>query len=313
MSWRFPRPGKVSLRIFQTLVSFALLAVLWNAVGGGDALASLAGADPAWLACAFLMMTLQTVLCALRWKITARGLGQRFTFGQAIREYYLAQFVNQSLPGGMVGDAGRALRARHQAGLLRASQGVVFERLSGQVVVFSVMTVTFVVTTLVPGGLYWPIWVRSIMLPLILVGMATPMVFWLGGLFPGPQRRALDSLWDALHASLLSPKVLGWQIVLGVGTTACTLSAFAFCALATGSQLPLTAVLGIVPLILFTMLIPISISGWGLREGAAAALFPVAGAGASDGLAASIAFGLVFVAAVLPGVLPMLKSRRKHV
>jgi hypothetical protein len=49
------------------------------------------------------------------------------------------------------------------------------------------------------------------------------------------------------------------------------------------------------------MLIPISVSGWGLREGAAAALLPIAGATASGGLAASVAFGLTFIAAVLPG------------
>jgi hypothetical protein len=56
-----------------------------------------------------------------------------------------------------------------------------------------------------------------------------------------------------------------------------------------------------VPLILFTMLIPISISGWGLREGAAAALLPLAGRDGQRRLAASIAFGLTFVASVLPG------------
>ncbi|MFP4274670.1 MAG: UPF0104 family protein, partial [Paracoccaceae bacterium] len=49
--------------------------------------------------------------------------------------------------------------------------------------------------------------------------------------------------------------------------------------------------------------IPISISGWGLREGAAAALLPLAGATASDGFAASVAFGLVFTASVLPGLI----------
>ncbi|PIL21445.1 hypothetical protein P775_04605 [Puniceibacterium antarcticum] len=292
------------------MVSIALLAILWRAVGGGDALGSLAGADPVWLTLALVMLSLQTLLSALRWKVTAKALGQRFTVWQAVREYYLAQFINQSLPGGMVGDAGRAVRARHQAGLLRASQGVVFERLSGQVVVFAVMTVTFAVTALAPGGLNWPVWVRSFIVPLIIVGMTAPLVFWLGGMLPGPQRRALDNLWDALHRSLLAPKVLGWQVLLGLGTTACTLSAFAFCARATGTELSLVELLGIVPLILFTMLIPISVSGWGLREGAAAALFPLAGESASDGLAASIAFGLVFVVAVLPGMMPLLKNRR---
>ena len=63
----------------------------------------------------------------------------------------------------------------------------------------------------------------------------------------------------------------------------------------------MSAVLTLVPLVLLTMLIPITISGWGLREGAAAALLPVAGAAASASLAASVTFGLVALVAVLPG------------
>jgi hypothetical protein len=70
--------------------------------------------------------------------------------------------------------------------------------------------------------------------------------------------------------------------------------------------LPLGTLLAIVPLVLFTMLIPLSMSGWGLREGAAAALFPLAGATAAQGFATSVAFGLAFILAVLPGLVPLL-------
>jgi hypothetical protein len=38
-----------------------------------------------------------------------------------------------------------------------------------------------------------------------------------------------------------------------------------------------------------------------LREGAAAALFPVIGATATEGFAASVAFGLMFLVSTLPG------------
>jgi uncharacterized membrane protein YbhN (UPF0104 family) len=99
-------------------------------------------------------------------------------------------------------------------------------------------------------------------------------------------------------------------VALSFATTGCNVAAFALCARAVGAPLPLGAVLGLVPLILFTMLIPLTVAGWGLREGAAAALFPVAGASAEAGLAASIAFGLVFVAAVLPGALGLMRPAR---
>lgn len=308
----FPlRLTRKQMRILQIVVSLGLLGVLWHAVDGAEAARILARADFAWLGAAWVLMSIQTVLSALRWKVTAKRLGQTFSVRKAISEYYLAQVVNQSLPGGMVGDAGRAVRARHQAGLLRASQAVVFERLAGQSVVFAVMAVTFVWTWLMPGGLDWPFYIRSVVGPLILGGLCVPVVFWLTWLLPGPQKRALDDLWYAIYVSLLAPRVLPKQVLLSIATTICNLAAFACCARAIGTELSLAAVTGIVPLILFTMLIPVSISGWGLREGAAATLFPVAGASSSSGLAASVAFGLVFVAAVLPGIIPIL-ARRSH-
>ena len=65
-----------------------------------------------------------------------------------------------------------------------------------------------------------------------------------------------------------------------------------------------------VPLILLTMILPLTVSGWGLREGAAAGLFPLIGASAQAGLAASLAFGLMFLASTLPGLLVLLARRR---
>ena len=56
------------------------------------------------------------------------------------------------------------------------------------------------------------------------------------------------------------------------------------------------------------MVIPITISGWGLREGAAATLLPVGWPHRGRGMAASVAFGLVFLAASLPGVIVMALS-----
>jgi len=62
-------------------------------------------------------------------------------------------------------------------------------------------------------------------------------------------------------------------------------------------------VVTLIPLILTAMLIPLSVAGWGWREGAAAALFPLAGAAPDAGLAASAAFGALMLAAAMPGAL----------
>ena len=108
-----------------------------------------------------LALSVQTVLSALRWKLTARQLGIRLGAGPAIGEYYLSQVVNQSLPGGMIGDAGRAVRSRSQAGLVAAGQAVIFERLAGQIAMFATLTMAFLATLAVPGGFEWPRWLAA--------------------------------------------------------------------------------------------------------------------------------------------------------
>ena len=299
--------GKAGIiRLLRVAVTLAVLALLWRTVDGPGALGLLLGADPVWLLAAVLALNGQTVLSALRWRLTARRLGQSITLGRAIREYYLSQIVNQSLPGGVVGDAGRAVRARHEAGLKRAGQAVVFERLAGQLALFGVTGAAVLLAWLGPGGIVLPDWV------LRLVAMTAGVVIVAALVLLAISRSALAwgrhvREWSAAFAaSVLHPAVIWRQIFLSLATTALNLLAFAICARATGTSLPLTAVAIIVPLILLTMLIPISVSGWGLREGAAAALFPVIGATATEGFAASFAFGLMFLVSVLPGVVFLL-------
>jgi glycosyltransferase 2 family protein len=290
------------VRSVQIAVAVGLMAVLWRAADGPDALRRLASAELPWLAAAVGALTLQTLLSALRWRLTAGKLGITLGRGHAVREYYLAQVVNQSLPGGMVGDAGRAVRARGQAGLLASSLAVAFERLAGQIALFLAMSAAFLATFLAPGGLEWPRWAAAPVALLVLAGLALPLVFAGATRLPGAVGRAAASLWRKLGVALAARDVLPRQVLLSLGTTACVLAAFAFCAEAVGVRLDLVEILALVPIILFTMLVPLTVSGWGLREGAAAALFPLAGASSSSGLAASVAFGLAFIVTVLPGV-----------
>jgi hypothetical protein len=69
------------------------------------------------------------------------------------------------------------------------------------------------------------------------------------------------------------------------------------------------AALVLVPLILAAMLIPLTVGGWGWREGAAAALFPLAGASSVAGVSAGIVFGGAILLSVLPVVAFALSGR----
>lgn len=297
-------------RLGQIAVAIALMALLWRHLDGEAALHLLATADAGWLTAALVALTLQTVLSALRWRFTARQLGQLIPFGKALREYYLGQLANQVLPGGMVGDAGRAFRARGDGGLIRSGQAVIFERFAGQVTLFIVMLAGLALSALGPGGPLLPGWALALAVPAAAVIPVALLILWLAHGVPGRLGRAARGFRSAGARAFWGRGVFARQLALSLGTSLCNLLAFAFCAYATGTVLSPFETMVLVPLILYAMVVPLSVSGWGIREGVAAALFPLAGASAEAGLAASTAFGLTFLVSTLPGVLALLARDR---
>jgi uncharacterized membrane protein YbhN (UPF0104 family) len=301
------RRAATALRIAFPLV---VLALLWTLVDGQEVLRILRGADWGWLFAALVAANLQIVFSAFRWRITARALDHEIPVGRAIWEYYLSQLLNLTLPSGILGDAGRAVRMRHQAGLMRSSQAVLIERMAGQIALFVVLFAGFLLIPWLPGTLSMPGWVRHavLVIGLVLVGMVA--VFALANGIPGPWRRAADGFRRATVRALLAKEVWLAQVVLSSLTVTCNIAAVTFAARATGSVLSVDAMVTVVPLMLTAMLIPVSAGGWGLREGAAAALWPLLGLSAAAGVAASIAFGLVIMAASLPGIVMLWGPQR---
>ncbi|MEO3388557.1 lysylphosphatidylglycerol synthase transmembrane domain-containing protein [Mesorhizobium sp. CAU 1741] len=290
---------------FQLLTAAVLLAVLWVVVDGRAAFQRLADAQPQWLFACWLALNLQTILSAMRWRITAAALGMQISRPTAIREYYVAHVVNQLLPGGVVGDVGRAVRARPLderpgAALARSGEAVFFERFAGQVVLGSVMAAGFVFTFAMPGGLDAP--EEGAVSVLIVAVVAIVLI---GLLRIAVHRRVTFArrISQSARQVFVAAGIWKHQLLLGIAIAACNIAGFAFAALATGTALGFEASVTIVPLILFSMVIPLTISGWGFREGAAAALFPLVGASADAGLAASVAFGVMMLASSLPGAL----------
>jgi uncharacterized membrane protein YbhN (UPF0104 family) len=295
------RALSVALRL---LVPVGLVATTWHFLGASGGWERLATASPIWLAAAVLAAQIQIVLSAFRWRLTAGRLGLAIRRRRAVGEYFLAQLVNMTLPGGVVGDAARAGRLRHEAGLAVSGEAVVIERMAGQVALAAV-AVPGLMAALILGDLFggtaWMIVVLTVAVVAVLWrfrrALGARLARW----------RPLARFGASTRAALLDPAVRGRQIGFGLAIVACNLAAFAFCARATGTPLGPLATVAIVPLILAAMLLPLSVGGWGWREGAAAALFPLVGADAGAGLAASVAFGFVILIAAAPGaVWPML-------
>lgn len=273
------------IRVVFTLA--LLVAVVWL-VAPQDLMGELRRMKPSWLALAVLALSSQIWLSALRWRVTAQALGQPLNAGWAVQEYGLSVAINTFMPGGVLGDLARIARSR-SVGWRHAAASVLIERLAGQLVL-GMVAIGAVVLWL--GALRGALIVASGLLGAALLGW-----FW-------PQLRPL------LARAWLAQGVWPQQLVLSLAILAVNLGGFWAATHAVGIALDPVQGTALLALTLLSMLIPLTINGWGLREGVAAALWPLWGVGAASAVAASVAYGLACMAAALIGVVPWLLSRK---
>jgi hypothetical protein len=75
-----------------------------------------------------------------------------------------------------------------------------------------------------------------------------------------------------------------------------------------GVTAPLPELAALALVVLVASALPLSVAGWGPREGAAAWLFGAAGLGTETGLSVAVAFGVVSLVATLPGLLTLARG-----
>jgi hypothetical protein len=76
---------------------------------------------------------------------------------------------------------------------------------------------------------------------------------------------------------------------------------FVIAARVAGSTAPLGELVALLMVVQTAMVIPLSIGGWGLREGTAAWAFGAAGLGAATGVTVATLYAVLMLAAVAPG------------
>lgn len=98
------------MRMLKVLGGAAILAVVVWRVGLQPFADALRAAGPLAVAAALAITAATTVCCAWRWRVIAGRLGVDVPLPEAVGAYYRSQFLNATLPGGVVGDVHRAVR-----------------------------------------------------------------------------------------------------------------------------------------------------------------------------------------------------------
>jgi uncharacterized membrane protein YbhN (UPF0104 family) len=276
----------------------AVLAVLVWQVGAGPFLDGVRFIDGPALLLASAIGVLTTVCSAWRWSLVAAGLGVRLPLRSAVAAYYRSQFLNTTLPGGVLGDVHRALRHGLDIGDVGLSvRAVVLERSAGHVAQVAVAVIVLC---------GFPSPVRSSM-PLILAGVvAAGLLLVLMGRILARRGsnwlvRALRSAGSDIRDGLFAHR--NWLGVVATSTIVLAghLATFLLAARTAGATAPLTRLVPLTLLALLAMALPLNVAGWGPREGVAAWAFAAAGLTATQGVATAVTYGVLALVASLPG------------
>jgi uncharacterized protein (TIRG00374 family) len=287
----------------KILVSGALIWFLFRDVDLDSALGRVRAADTALLVMGLSLMLLQTAVVSWRWKIVLDVIRAPLPYAKTFRYFYISAFFNQALPASVGGDAVRIYKA-HKAGLSLGSafNSAMLDRVAALVAIVVMMV----------ASLPWLF--ERIADPASRVGIGVMVALALGGVIA---MTVLDKTPAALHRwrivralavlagdarrTFLDPRRT--PSVMGVAVLGHVNLALAVWALGRSLDLEITVLDSVLlfPPVLLVSSLPVSIAGWGVREGAMVAAFGFVGVPADGALVLSILFGLAMIVVNLPG------------
>lgn len=251
----------------------------------------------------FLILGVQAPLAGVRWGLVLKAMRARLPYWYLVQVFVIGTFFNQVLPSSVGGDAVRIYKTYRRGLLLsQAFNGVMLERLA---ITLSLVAIVVAVQPLflsrIDGSTL--IWIFPL---LALLGLAgTIALMSLDRLPVGLRRwrvvRGLAVLAADSRRVFLSAKWGGGILAASVlGNVNVVLM---FYVLAQGLDLDVTMLdcLVLVPPVMLVMTLPISIAGWGVREGAVVTGFGMIGVPAEGALVLSLLFGILALVSALPG------------
>jgi glycosyltransferase 2 family protein len=312
--WRDRLHGVVGSIWVRGLVTALLLALVATQVDWGAAADRLAEGSWAWFAAAVATLFASQLIAAVRWRLLLSGAGLGMPLSRVVRAYLIGTFLNGFLPTAFGGDAARAwIVARRGPPLVRALLSVVVDRF---LAFWCLVALAWIVLPTDPDAV--PRSLEVALLALTAGGLAvSALLLWLS------LRRGGQSLAERLPDRVLGwaretretlrlygdqPKMLGLALLLGLAFQLLVVVAVYLLAKAIDLEIAFALLAVVTPLVLAVTLVPISIAGFGVREGGTVLLLDPAGYNATEATLLSLIGVAALLVASLPGAVAMLFS-----
>ncbi len=262
---------------------------------------------------ALLILTLQQILAAGRLSMAIKMADEMLTFPAALRITLIGYFFGQTFLSFLGGDASRMWELKkHGVGLRNAGAGVVLDRLLG-LVANHVLVLAMLPWTL---ALMVDPLQRLTVLIVALGGTAGILLLCALAYLRGrmglegrllerfgkrPIISALLDIVSVLRLAFREPGTAAAATLLGAVINILNAVMIWVLFLGLGVQVSFLTVLMLVPLIMELAMVPITMAGWGVREGLMVVGFGLAGVASGPAFMTSLMFGLLGVGFSLAG------------
>lgn len=317
---------RFGLFFLQVVVSVCLLAYLFWRTSDDQGPSTLLSSFPEWdfwtifwIVAAFALTMLSFVAATWRWSQMVHAIGLKEDFRRLLSHFMAGQFTSNFLPTSIGGDIVRIARLRKDVqDAPRSFTSVVFERLSGWIALPILILVGFAIDSGV-RSLGARSQVAFILALVTLAGLAA-IVFVVGHEAVGRvlrRRKGGLRYIHALHTGLeglkrsrsdawgLITAALAYQLVL-VLAARCAIEALGIEGVST------TAVMVFLPAVLIAQVLPISIGGFGVREGLFVFFLSSLGVSDSEATLFGLFLGILTLLSSLVGVIPLVFGGKKR-
>ena len=298
----------------RAVVTAIVLALIFRKIDARDAMAAIGRLDLRTVLLVAALLAVDRALMIWRWIVLLRAAGQAISTKSAVWIYLVSSFVGSFLPAGVGGDVARAYtlsQRTSQGGAAIAS--VAADRLLGLV---SILLVGLIGTAAWRRGTE----ANAILVTGAAVCLAGSVAFlwadtWTRAVMPAALRDRrfgvrLVRYADALSAYRNHRGAMLLVLCLSVGVQLLRILQAFLLGQGIGITVPIGYYLVFMPVGLIALMLPISVSGFGLPQWTIVGLLGPVGVSQADAFALSTLIILSGIAANLPGAILYLREKR---
>jgi len=296
--------------IIKLVITIAIFYYLFKGIDFQEFGKLLFNSHGGWIFVALLMQLTSTYLAAYRWFKISQLLVFQEKLSFYVQSYFKGTFFNQVLPSSIGGDAVRIIDLSRKGYEKKdAFYGVFVDRVVG--------LVGLLVLNLIASIIFYGTFEQDFSQLIIAIALSGivgfSLLFQLHRLTFLAKYKGLNlfvRLANRLNSLYASRLLLVKHISISVVVHFFSVLTMYGLSLSLSLDLSFQTLLIAVPPVFLLTIVPVSLAGWGVREGAMIGIFMLVGADQTKVLAMSILYGLLLILSALPGSYFWIKSKQ---